>query len=167
MPATVNTPAASAPTTNLRATVAHYANALRETVRSVRASAPRGTGDPAVRQLAKDYLSRPREKGIEHIVALIVDQARRGDLVGAERIGRELIGIARLEYRRVQDVTPVSLAEAHRAEEHAEGLLDEAECALAYERSPANVERLLERSAAYHIAREQLDDCARQLRAHT
>lgn len=145
----------------------HHAALIKDQIRRGRAHTTQPQTDPHVTQLAKDVLSRnddPRRRGIEQVLELTIDLARRGALEDAEGVGCLLIAIARHEYHTAhpeRSGMSVSVREAHLAEEKAEGLCDEAEAAFAHEPTQSNYMRYLTASAAHVRARLLLDDSVR------
>lgn len=152
-------------TTNKSAAVARHAERVKQTLRFARSRATATQTDPYTRQLAKDTLSRDRSRCIEQCVALVVDVAQRGSLEDAEAIGLELLAIARAEWGAAhpeeRDVQ-LSVEEAHMLEEHAEGLVEEMETAMAHTPTLTNRLKYLATAAAHTRARRELDAAVRR-----
>jgi hypothetical protein len=153
---------------DVRASVARWAPRLTDVLRYVRSKLPNGQrqADPYVGPLAKSVLSYdpPRSKCLEQVLAFVIDEAHRGELADAERLGNELVAIARVEYERVHGVVRLGFGEAHAAEQHAEGLKNDAETAMVHEatqradRRPSctAIERFLSAKAVHDVADERL-----------
>lgn len=140
------------------------ASVVKDAIRRERARAPRGTSNDYVTQLAKDALTKGRSKCVEQVVAFVVELAQRGQLEGAVLIARELQFAARAEYERLHPARELTLAEAHIAEECAEGAAEEAETAFVHSPTRGNADRYLAASVVHVTARERLDDVVRRMR---
>ena len=151
-------------TTGMGAAVARHAERLKECFRWARSRATRKQENEYTRQLAKDVLSSDRRKSIEHVCALVVDIAQRGSLEDAEAIGQSLIAIARSEHAAAHPGKDVELsrAEAHIAEEQAEGDVEICETRMALEPSTTNLIAFLAASARHARARRELDAAVRR-----
>lgn len=145
--------------------VARHAALTKDLVRAGRSRARRPQQNPYVAQLAKDLLSRegaPR-RAFDQVASLIADLAHRGRLEDAESIGLMYVAIARFEHQKEHGAGPaLTRAEAHLAEEEAEGAVELAETAFAHEPTVGNYLAYLIRSAAHVRARLQLDDVIRR-----
>jgi hypothetical protein len=137
--------------------VANHAQLMKETLRSSRSRAQVPQSNPYVAQLAKDLLSRESaatRRGVEQVAALVSDLAHRGTLGDAQAVGYMYLAIAEYEYERThpgETAAMLSEAEAHIAEERAEGQVEEAETVMA--RFPTTANRL-----------DYLSKCAEHLR---
>ena len=151
-----------AATVQFRARTAIASSSVRDVIRRARSEAPKG-GDPWVNRLADEIIGRHRKNSLEHITAFVLDLAQRGDLQGAEMIGRELIAQARLEYERTHPTeAQVPIPVVHLAEEHAEGIAEEAEIVLAHEPNRCNAEKVIQTGERYITEKERFLDRVRR-----
>jgi hypothetical protein len=157
------------PTTASARRVARHTSLTKETFRAARSRAivPCHT-NPYAAHLAKDLLSResePRRRSMDHTAALVADLAHRGSLEDAESPGQLLIAIARHEHALAHPETanphPLSIEEAHIAEEQAEGIVEEWETRMAHDASPSNCLGYLAARAAHRRTCEVLDEAVR------
>jgi hypothetical protein len=136
---------------------------VKDAIREGRSRCTRGTQPQYIEQLAWDALNpqRSRSKCVEQFLAFVVDIAQRGELVDAEEIGLRVIALAR---EASPDKTPeLSFAEAHMAEERAEGETEDAEIAMVHRPTRANYDRFLRSSAVHTSKRRDLEDVVRTL----
>jgi hypothetical protein len=161
-------------TSAIRLAVQRYAPGVKDAIRAVRCRLTgRAQGDPYLTPIAKSILSYSpsRSAAIEHVLAFVIDAAWRGDLADAEQLGRELQGIARVEYERRHPSMQLTLAEAHAAEQRAEGIKNDAETALIHARRAdgtyprAEIVAFLAADAVYDVAARRLGDTVRRLDA--
>lgn len=147
--------------------VARHAARLKDMFRFGRSRATRRQEDAYTAQLAKDVLSRDdsRVKAVEHVVSLVVDIARRGTEEDAAAIGEALIAIARVEWAAANPAPGaprLSRAEAHMAEERAQGDRENAEVAMSNFPTLGNMLRFLGADAAYERAARELREAVRR-----
>lgn len=152
------------PTTSIAAAVGRHAATLKDILRRAfsRTAAPQSA---YIRNVKKAVLSSIRCRAVELVVALVIDLARRGSLEEAEAVGAHLTAIARAEYAAAHPEAvqvQLSRAEAQIAEEHAEGLVEEAETRLSLFPTLSNRLAYLAASAEHTRARQQLDAAVRR-----
>lgn len=116
------------------------------------------------RQLAKNELTRNQTKAVERILLLIADAVQRGaPLEEVETVPLLLLAQAREEYATKHGAPlAISRADAHQMEEEAEGEMEEAETAYAYNPSIANATRLLIAQAKHRRMVEQFGQVVRR-----
>lgn len=112
--------------------------------------------DERVRQLAKHELTTHAAKAVERVRALVIDAVDRGSpLEECEEVLQLLLADVRAAYAAKHGAQrEMTLAEAHQAEEVAEGEKEAAETAYAYAKTPANATRLLIAVARHRRADE-------------
>lgn len=151
-----------ASTTNLQASVARHAASLKAALRRAFSLVDgRGTARPQSKYIAgvkKSILSSERCKAIELVLACVIDLARRGSLEDATAIGEHITAIARAEWAAMHHGAdrPLSRAEAHIAEQKAQGEKENAEVAMTNFPSISTMLRFLAADAAYERAARDL-----------
>jgi hypothetical protein len=147
--------------------VARGTDLVKDAIRQGRARTTQSQRNGYTRQLAKDVLSRgddPRSRCVEQIVALVVDVVQRGKLLDAYEIIWRLTSVAVEAHHQEHGAEPdMTWEEAHLAEEHAEGLVEEAETALVHRPTRANLDRYLFAAAAHEQARTNLNRIVRRM----
>lgn len=158
------------PNTTFGAAVSRHASSLKDFVRRAFMRRPRTI--QYMRNLGKNVFSRnpSTSKCLEQTVAFVIDEAINGSLEEAKSIGEQLIAIAISEHaaahpelRNVQ----FSVEEAHLLEEHAEGLVEEAETAMAHNPTLANRMKYLAAAADHECKRRVLNAAVRREVART
>lgn len=116
----------------------------------------------SIEQLARDLLSNKKYKGVQHLVRLTRDEfERNAPIEDAKAFSREYDAMVDSWYAERCGTRIPSLAEVHCAEEHAEGMKEEAETEFSYDRSPRNAAKLLSAIEAHRAADELLARVAR------
>lgn len=144
-------------TTSYRAVVARHAARIKDAFRFGFSRTTRPQSE-YVRSLKKSVLSSERCQAVELVCALVVDLAQRGELEEATSIGEHLIATARVEHASANPATDapiLSRAEAHIAEERAQGEKENAETAMSNFPTLSNKLRFLAADAAYERAAKQ------------
>ena len=165
-------PGTSAPsrqpsTTTPTDTVARHAASLRSAIGWAWSRCTAKQDNPSATNLYRDAVTRDelRSKCLEQVCTLVIDIARRGTLEDAESIPLHLSAIARAEWASANpDGTQVelSVAEAHIAEEIAEGACDAAETRMCYDPSLSNRLAYLASLAALKRAQRDLELAVRR-----
>jgi hypothetical protein len=151
-------------TTSYSPTVAEIAENLLDALRAARRSTTKPASDLPTQHIAKAILRNDRRQfACHHIAAILVDAFNRGapeeDVQGfAEELKAEIHFL----YTQRDGTTPEPLPEAHQAEEHAEGIAEEAELAYVYQPSAPTFFRLQEAKQAHFNASMKLLETARQ-----
>lgn len=141
---------------------------LRDSVRRQTRAIPktRAPRDRYAKNLRRDLLapSKSRRGLFRQLVALAQDAYSRGaPETDVEDLGETYVAMVRRWYRQRRGAKLPTLAEAHHAEEAAQGPREAAETHLAYERSPSAARQFLHAAAVHRAADRELCEVAHSI----